>query len=242
DRKLFYQIERCVTLSAPGPHALLLVLESSTFTKNDKQRLKRILGFFSDESFKYSVALVTEKSKSVFNIKDSNPFNLSKSPVHKVVEKCSQRCHKLNNTEEIYTKVTKLMEQIEQMVGKNEGGFLRCEMFKEPESAALGAIEGSLMGAEQKMERKQKPQTRSREQQRMEVAVADRLNLMLFGSSVAGKTSAGKAILGQRGSSVDPSSSSVCERREGEVCGRLVTVVEMPALCESQHTASTVSR
>ncbi|XP_035253275.1 uncharacterized protein LOC118216294 isoform X2 [Anguilla anguilla] len=247
DRKLFYQIERCVTLSAPGPHALLLLLESSTFTKGDKQRLKRILGFFSDESFKYSVALVTEKSKSFFNIKDSIYSTISKSPVHKVVEKCSQKCHTLNNTEEInYTQDTKLMEKIEQMVEKNEGGFLRCEMFKEPESAALGAIEGSLMGTEQKMERKQNPQARPREQQQMgkgeQVAVADRLNLVLFGRSGAGKTSAGNAILGQRESSVDSSSSSVCERREGEVCGCLVTVVEMPALCESQLTASTVSR
>ncbi|XP_035254836.1 uncharacterized protein LOC118217130 [Anguilla anguilla] len=245
DRKLFYQIKRCVTLSAPGPHAFLLVLESSTFTTEDRRRLKRILGFFSDESFKYSVALVTEKSKGVFNIKD--PFNQSKSPVHKVVEKCSQRCHTLNNTEEInYTQVTKLMEQIEQMVEENGGGFLRCEMFKEPESAALGAIEGSLMGAEQNMERKQKPQKLHREQQQMrkgeKVAVDDRLNLVLFGSSGAGKTSAGNTILGQRESSVDHSPSSVCERREGEVCGRLVTVVEMPALCESQLTASTVSR
>ncbi|XP_064176061.1 uncharacterized protein LOC135246614 [Anguilla rostrata] len=242
DRKLFYQIERCITLSAPGPHALLLLLESSTFTKGDKQRLKRILGFFSDESFKYSVALVTEKSKSALNIKDSHRFKLSKSHVHKVAEKCSQRCH-MNNTEEInYTQVPELIKKIKQMVEENGGGFLRCEMFNEPESAALGAIEGSLMGTEQKMERKQKPQARSREQQRVEVAVADRLNLMLFGSSVAGKTSAGNAILGQRGSSVDPSPSSVCERREGEVCSRLVTVVEMPTLCESQLTASTVSR
>ncbi|XP_035254834.1 myb-like protein X [Anguilla anguilla] len=143
------------------------------------------------------------------------------------------------------------------MVEKNGGGFLRGEMFKEPESAALGVIEGSLMGAEQKMERKQKPQAQPREQQQMgkgekaqdnrlflfiPVAVGGRLNLVLFGRSGAGKTSAGNAILGQRGSSVDPSSSSVCERREGEVCGRLFIVVEMPALCESPLSASTVSR
>ncbi|XP_064175914.1 GTPase IMAP family member 8-like [Anguilla rostrata] len=145
-----------------------------------------------------------------------------------------------------YTKVTELMDKIEQMMEQNGGGFLRCEMFKEPESAALGAIEGSLMGTEQKMERTQNPQAQPREQQQMgkgeKVVVGDRLNLALFGSSGTGKTSAGNAILGQRGSSVDPSPSSVCERREGEVCGRLITVVEMPALCESQLSASTVSR
>ncbi|XP_061079211.1 golgin subfamily A member 6-like protein 22 [Conger conger] len=46
--------------------------------------------------------------------------------------------------------------------------------------------------------------------------------------------------MGQRESSVDPSPSSVCQRRDGEVCGHLVTVVEMPVLCETQLSTSTV--
>ncbi|KAJ8332274.1 hypothetical protein SKAU_G00427570 [Synaphobranchus kaupii] len=136
------------------------------------------------------------------------------------------------------------MEKIDQMVKENGGGFLSCELFKEPESAALGAMEGLLMGTEQKMERKQRPQALPREQQQMEeekVAGGNRLNLVLFGRRGAGKTSAGNAILGQREASVDPSSSPVWERRKGEVCGRLVTVVEMPAMCEAQLSASTVS-
>ncbi|XP_061079206.1 GTPase IMAP family member 4-like [Conger conger] len=55
------------------------------------------------------------------------------------------------------TQAAELMEKIEQMVKENRGGFLSCEIFQEPESAALGGMEGSLMGTQQKME-KQKPQ------------------------------------------------------------------------------------
>ncbi|KAJ8332281.1 hypothetical protein SKAU_G00427640, partial [Synaphobranchus kaupii] len=160
-RKLFYQIERCVTLSAPGPHALLLVLQNGRFTAHDRKILKRILGFFSDEAFKYSVVLVTQGSK--------RSFNLGKGPVHKVLEKCSGRCHTLNNTVEIdCPQITDLMKKIDKMVKENRGGFLSCELFKEPESAALAAIEGSLMGTQQKMERKQRPQALPREQQEMD--------------------------------------------------------------------------
>ncbi|XP_035253277.1 GTPase IMAP family member 8-like isoform X2 [Anguilla anguilla] len=233
-RKLFCQIERCVTLSAPGPHALLLVLEKVGFTKGDRKRLKRILGFFSDECFKYSVVLLIQRSK--------RSYSIGKDPVDKVIRMCSGRLLTLNTDKTVCIRVPELIKKIEQMVEKNGGGFLHCETFKEPESAALGAIEGSLMGAEQKMERKQKPHPLPREQQQIEVAGGDRLNLVLFGSTGTGKTSAVNAILGQRESSVDHSPSSVCERREGEVCGRLVTLVEMPALCESQLSASTVSR
>ncbi|KAJ8254336.1 hypothetical protein COCON_G00209480 [Conger conger] len=213
DKKLFHQIERCVTLSAPGPHALLLVLQKGGFTEGDRKKLKRVLGFFSDDAFKCSVVLAIQSGKK---------HNLGKDPVDKVVDKCSGRCHILNTEQIDCTQAAELMKKIEQMVEENGGGFISCEIFQEPESAALGGMEGSLMVTQQKMERKQKPQE-------MEVAGGDPLNLVLFGRRGAGKTSAVNTILGQRESSVDPSPSSVCERREGEVCGHLVTVVEMAA-------------
>ncbi|KAI4881486.1 hypothetical protein NFI96_008156, partial [Prochilodus magdalenae] len=61
---------------------------------------------------------------------------------------------------------------------------------------------------------------------------SERLNLVLCGSDGAVKSSISDLILGQREPS--PGSSSVCVRREGAVCGRLVTLVEMPALSNTQ--------
>ncbi|XP_038139276.1 GTPase IMAP family member 8-like [Cyprinodon tularosa] len=55
------------------------------------------------------------------------------------------------------------------------------------------------------------------------------INLVLFGRRGSGKTSAAKAILGQ----IDlhsASSSSECVRNQGEVSGRWVSLVELPAL------------
>ncbi|XP_037396323.1 GTPase IMAP family member 8-like [Pygocentrus nattereri] len=62
--------------------------------------------------------------------------------------------------------------------------------------------------------------------------VSERLNLVLCGSDGAVKASISDFILGQRELSTE--SRSVCVRREGEVCGRLVTLVEMPALYNTQ--------
>ncbi|CAJ1069633.1 uncharacterized protein LOC117819072 isoform X1 [Xyrichtys novacula] len=55
------------------------------------------------------------------------------------------------------------------------------------------------------------------------------LNLVLCGRRGAGKTSAAEAILGQRGLH-SVSSSSKCVKHQGEVCGRSVSLVELPAL------------
>ncbi|XP_071380658.1 GTPase IMAP family member 8-like [Centroberyx affinis] len=54
------------------------------------------------------------------------------------------------------------------------------------------------------------------------------LNLVLCGRRGAGKTSAAEAILNQR---LDPASKSAeCVKHQGEVCGRWVSLVELPAL------------
>ncbi|KAL7826728.1 hypothetical protein AOLI_G00319370 [Acnodon oligacanthus] len=62
--------------------------------------------------------------------------------------------------------------------------------------------------------------------------LCQRLNLVLCGHNRAVKSSISDLILGQRERS--PESSSVCVRREGEVCGHVVTLVEMPALYNTQ--------
>ncbi|XP_053180811.1 GTPase IMAP family member 8-like [Scomber japonicus] len=54
------------------------------------------------------------------------------------------------------------------------------------------------------------------------------LNLVLCGRRGAGKTSAAKAILGQT-ELHSVSSSSECVKHQGEVCGRWVSLVELPA-------------
>ncbi|XP_039902763.1 GTPase IMAP family member 8-like isoform X2 [Simochromis diagramma] len=55
------------------------------------------------------------------------------------------------------------------------------------------------------------------------------LNLVLFGRRGAEKTSAAKAILGQT-ELHSASNSSECVKHQGEVCGRWVSLVELPAL------------
>ncbi|XP_005952921.1 GTPase IMAP family member 8 isoform X2 [Haplochromis burtoni] len=55
------------------------------------------------------------------------------------------------------------------------------------------------------------------------------LNLVLCGRRGAGKTSAAKAILGQT-ELHSASNSSECVKHRGEVCGRSVSLVELPAL------------
>ncbi|XP_049329418.1 GTPase IMAP family member 8-like isoform X2 [Astyanax mexicanus] len=67
-----------------------------------------------------------------------------------------------------------------------------------------------------------------------------RLNLVLCGSNRVLKSSISDLILDQKKLSAD--SRSVCVKREAEVCGRLISLVELPALYSSQLSEEEVMR
>ncbi|XP_037535926.1 GTPase IMAP family member 8 [Nematolebias whitei] len=60
------------------------------------------------------------------------------------------------------------------------------------------------------------------------------LNMVLFGRRGAGKTTVVNAILGNSRYGPQPNSSK-CVQHQGEVCGRLVSVLELPPLYEKPH-------
>ncbi|XP_061079205.1 GTPase IMAP family member 4-like [Conger conger] len=49
------QMELCVSLSDPGPHVLLLVLQPGRFTEKDGDRMRKILNALDDQAFKYTM-------------------------------------------------------------------------------------------------------------------------------------------------------------------------------------------
>ncbi|XP_042276252.1 GTPase IMAP family member 8-like [Thunnus maccoyii] len=172
EQKLREEVMRCINLCFPGPNVLLLLVKTSEFKEEDKQRLKFILSLFGQDAFKHSMVIITHKE-------NATSFN-----VNQLIEDCGGRHH--NMFEEDHRQ---LMERIENIVHRNKGTFLTFT----------------------------------------EETIKPVLNLVLCGRRGAVKTSAVKAILGQ--TELHPvSNSSECVKHQGEVCGRWVDLVELPAL------------
>nr|XP_046242516.1 GTPase IMAP family member 8-like isoform X2 [Scatophagus argus] len=171
------EMKSFVSLCAPGPNVLLLLVKPAGFTEKTRQTLKSILSSFSQDAFKHSMVIVTHDWKF--------------TAFSQLVRDCGGRFY--NMSEENHTL---LMQRIENIVSDNKGTFLTFtqETFRPTSDPVRPA-----------------------------------LNLVLCGRRGAGKTSAAKAIFLQTDSD-SVSTSSRCVRHQGEVCGRQLSLVELPAL------------
>ncbi|KAM9427173.1 GTPase IMAP family member 8-like [Salvelinus alpinus] len=193
-QSLMQEMEKCKSLSAPGPHGFLLVLKPEEFTEENRNTFKLILSIFGKESFKHSMVIITHEGVT------GNPH------LRQMIEECGGRHHEMYKQGSDHKELT---EKIEKMVEENEWRYLTSN--------------------EETTHDTMTPK-------------AQRLNMVLCGRRGAGKTSIANVILGQTESSPKSSSSSVCVKREGEVCGRPVTLIELPALYGTHLTQEEVMR
>ncbi|KAA8592881.1 hypothetical protein FQN60_018336, partial [Etheostoma spectabile] len=173
------EVRRCVTLCSPGPNVLLLLVKPSDFTEKNRQTLKSILHLFGQDSFKYSMIIITHEG------------NERSVCVTELLKDCGGRHYSMSEDNH-----RSLLQKIKKIVHENKGTFLT--FTEETTRPTSGHIRPAL-------------------------------NLVLCGRRGAGKTSAAKAILGQT-ELRSVSNSSECVKHQGEVCGRWVSLVELPAL------------
>ncbi|XP_070760298.1 GTPase IMAP family member 8-like [Enoplosus armatus] len=201
DNKLRKDVETCVRLSDPGPHVFLLVLQPEDFTEEHKLRLCRVLQLFSDRSFDHSLVLISTPREESPGLMEKD---VQDQTLNSMIRKCRYRYLKLKNLE-----LPELLTRLGQTVKENNG-HVSCDVLQ-------GAAPGTVLTFTEETIRPKSGHMKPA------------LNLVLCGRRGAAKTSAAKAILGQ--TELHPvSNSSECVKHQGEVCGRWVSLVELPAL------------
>ncbi|KAI4896250.1 hypothetical protein NFI96_029585, partial [Prochilodus magdalenae] len=212
--QLRVQVTESMSLCAPGPHVLVLVLQPDDFNEEDRDRLNSIFSSLSEEPHKHTLILTTHTLQS-----GSRADPVQENIIKQIITECRNR-HFEFSTE---PSRSALIEVMENMVKENGGHHERRGFLSAPPAAGqqqqgqLPVYRESEGGVKEEIETEK---------------LSERLNLVLCGSDGAVKSSISDLILVKR--EYIPESSSVCVRREGAVCGCLVTLVEMPALYNTQ--------
>ncbi|XP_033974626.1 GTPase IMAP family member 8-like [Trematomus bernacchii] len=112
--KVKHGLKTCVFNCPPGPNVLLLLVNPSDFTEEDRQQIKFFMNFFGPDAFKYAMVIITHNC------------GLGNPSVNQLIQDCEQRQHIMDFDEDDFPEYDhqELMEKMENIVDENRGQFL----------------------------------------------------------------------------------------------------------------------
>ncbi|KAJ8349055.1 hypothetical protein SKAU_G00276440 [Synaphobranchus kaupii] len=126
-------ITQCISMSSPGPHVFLVVIQLDTFTKEEQKAVEIIQEIFGAESAKYTMVLFTHGDN--LNGKTIEDFLFGHRKLAELTDKCRGGYHVFNNEDtQNDSQVSELLKKIDKMVRINGGGCYTNEMFEKAEA------------------------------------------------------------------------------------------------------------
>ncbi|XP_069054232.1 GTPase IMAP family member 8-like [Lepisosteus oculatus] len=155
----------CVNLSAPGPHAFLLVTPLGRSSGEERRTLETVLEIFGESALGHTMVLFTHADELTSRTLEESVHTDSRE-LQCLLEKCGNRYHALNNKDRGSTQVTELLEKIEELVAGNKGSYYSTETYQEAESQIR---QRQLQILRDREESKQREEERLREKHQKEL-------------------------------------------------------------------------
>ncbi|MCI4395173.1 hypothetical protein PGIGA_G00177440, partial [Pangasianodon gigas] len=133
--QLTLYIKECVSLSAPGPHVIMLVVQPESFTEADKRRVDKILSSLSEETHKYTM-VVTTKNIEIGTSVDKDKENV----IQKIIDEYNYRHLEFSGCSQY-----NLVGMMEKMVKENKGS-LNCDIYEDADSAEGQKLSEQIVG------------------------------------------------------------------------------------------------
>ncbi|XP_048058459.1 interaptin-like isoform X2 [Megalobrama amblycephala] len=119
DDQITQTVRECVSLSAPGPHVFILVLQYKDFTEEDMTRVKYVLEKFSEEAIKRTIVITTDEET------DEGASVKTNELIHQFTAECGGGHVQLDN--EIKRLISGVSQQLEKILRENNEEFLTCD-------------------------------------------------------------------------------------------------------------------
>ncbi|XP_072314363.1 GTPase IMAP family member 8-like [Eucyclogobius newberryi] len=148
EEEVLKKIATCVAMSAPGPHAFLLVLRLGRFTEEEKATVRLIQSTFGMDAARFSLVLFTHGDK--LKKMTIEQFIGKSADLEGLVETCYGRYHVFDNQESGPRQTLELLDKIDRMVTENEGRYYTVKMFKA--ATKMSKREKKYLAKEQKDE------------------------------------------------------------------------------------------
>ncbi|XP_051817771.1 GTPase IMAP family member 4-like [Antechinus flavipes] len=135
EEKNLNEIARFMTLSSPGPHALLLVLQVGRFTQEEKAAIERLYKILGPEAVKFLIIVFTGKDRLEESLEEYLG-TIDDSYFRELLEKCAHRCCAFDNNAtgaQRDAQISELMVMVGNMVQDNGGGHYSNSIYESVE-------------------------------------------------------------------------------------------------------------
>lgn len=132
-----HEIQKCVYITAPGPHAFILVVSIGRYTEEELKSMEHFFTHFGEDSYRYFVILFTSKEK-IDCEETTLETHIKTAPLmlQSYVEKCKNRVIAFNNMlkdKEGTKQVEELLSLISDNVKTNNGRFYTNKNYEDAE-------------------------------------------------------------------------------------------------------------
>ncbi|XP_026866609.2 GTPase IMAP family member 8 [Electrophorus electricus] len=210
-----------VTHCAPGPHAVLLVVRLDADYKDRARRAaQEHLELLGEGVWRHAMVVFTYGDGLQDQAVERRLGGEGEALLQGLVDRCGSRYHVINVDRYSAPGVTSLLEAIEEMVWRNGG--LPYEAAPEP----LRQVTEDRRAAEARATKRRMTVQERRVSREGHNCTLPSVSMVLLGYRRAGKTSVRNTIFGRGNSGCRRTSQ--CVKTQGEVAGKLVTVVDTP--------------
>ncbi|KAM9200156.1 GTPase IMAP family member 1-like [Mergus octosetaceus] len=129
------EIIRCIRLSSPGPHALLLVTQLGRFTQEDEEASERLQDIFGADVLQHTIVIFTRAEELVGGSLHNFVKYSKNRALRELIERCGNRYCGFNNRAagaKRDQQVAELMDMVRCMVRVNGDRYYSNEMYLEP--------------------------------------------------------------------------------------------------------------
>ncbi len=125
------KISKCINMTAPGPHAIILVIKLDTFTEEERLSVEKIRAIFGEEADKHTIVLFTHGDELTSSIEQ---FTKANEDLQEILSRCGGRYHVFNNKDmEDRSQVVELLQKVDAVVAANRGEHYTSDSYQDVE-------------------------------------------------------------------------------------------------------------